>query len=179
MGNINTIPVLSQIKSLFVVIGGDEQGAREIQKEFARKGIIASQISSLVAAIKDDPKEAKKIQEEFAFEFPVADLIASEIFAIKGDKEKAEKYAKEGATLSIGKGIPIVGHGIAAGYAIAGDLKEAEKVALGATKTTVVAAASAAGLLCGPGAPACMAALGTGSSVAWDGAESGVRGKSV
>ena len=179
MGNINTIPVVSQIKSLVVVIGGDEQGAREVQEEFARKGIIASQISSLAAAIRDDPKEAKKIQEEFAFETPVADLIASSVYAIEGDQEKAEKYAEEGASLSIGKGIPIVGHGIAAGYAIAGDLEEAEKVALGTTRNTVVAAASVAGLLCGPGAPACMPALATGSSFAWDGAESGVRGESV
>ena len=53
--------------------------------------------------------------------------------------------------------VPIVGHAMAAGYAIAGDKEKAEQVALGATKSTVVLAAGAA---CGPGAPACAAAAG-------------------
>ena len=41
------------------------------------------------------------------------------------------------------KSFPVVGHVISAGYAIAGDLEEAEKIALGATKSTLIAAASA------------------------------------
>ena len=35
--------------------------------------------------------------------------------------------------------LPVIGHGMAAGYAIAGDLDKAENVAIGATKSTVVA----------------------------------------
>jgi len=45
MGQINSIPVVSQIKSLVQVISGDEVGARKTQEEFARKGIIVSQVS--------------------------------------------------------------------------------------------------------------------------------------
>jgi hypothetical protein len=44
MGNINSIPVVSQIKSLVQVISGDESGAKKTQEEFARKGIIVSQV---------------------------------------------------------------------------------------------------------------------------------------
>ncbi len=44
MGQINSIPVVSQIKSLVQVISGDEVGARKTQEEFARKGIIVSQV---------------------------------------------------------------------------------------------------------------------------------------
>ncbi len=45
MGSINSVPVISQIKSLIQVIGGDAEGARKTQNEFIRKGIIASQVS--------------------------------------------------------------------------------------------------------------------------------------
>ena len=45
MGQINSIPVVSQIKSLVQVIYGDEDGARKTQEEFARKGIIVSQVT--------------------------------------------------------------------------------------------------------------------------------------
>ena len=55
---------------------------------------------------------------------------------------------------------PIIGHGFSAGYAIAGDTEKAEEIAIKATKSTVVAAAGIAGAMCGPGAPACGAALG-------------------
>ena len=76
----------------------------------------------------------------------------------------------------LAEGMPIIGHGIAAGYSIAGDNEKAEEVALGksifyvsisviilslgATKSTVVALGSVAGLACGPAAPACGAVLG-------------------
>ena len=59
------------------------------------------------------------------------------------------------------EGAPVVGHLASAGYAIAGDIKKAEEVALGATKSTVVTLSAAAGLACGPAAPACGGALGT------------------
>ena len=44
MGNINSIPVVSQIKSLVQFASGDEAGAKKTQEEFARKGIIVSQV---------------------------------------------------------------------------------------------------------------------------------------
>ena len=55
---------------------------------------------------------------------------------------------------------PVVGHVVSAGHAIAGNTDKAREVALGATKSTVVAVAGVAGSVCGPGAPACGAALG-------------------
>ena len=52
MGNIDSIPVVSQAKSLVQVIGGDERGALKTQENFQRTGPIASQINSLVHHIK-------------------------------------------------------------------------------------------------------------------------------
>ena len=85
--------------------------------------------------------------------------------------------------MNILEGLPLVGHGMAAGYAIAGDLDKAENVALGATKSTVVAGSVAASLACGPGAPVCAGAIGSvaavGTNAAWDGVESVVRNETV
>ena len=52
MGNTDSIPVVSQVKSLVQVIGGDEKGALKTQENFQRTGPIASQINSLVHHIK-------------------------------------------------------------------------------------------------------------------------------
>ena len=47
MGSINSVPVVSQVKSLVQVIAGDEAGAKQTQEEFARTGILVSQFNSL------------------------------------------------------------------------------------------------------------------------------------
>ena len=44
MGSINSVPVVSQIKSLVQVISGDAEGAKRTQEDFARKGIVVSQV---------------------------------------------------------------------------------------------------------------------------------------
>lgn len=44
MGSINSIPVLSQLKSLVQAIGGDLEGARKTQEDFAEKGILVAQV---------------------------------------------------------------------------------------------------------------------------------------
>ena len=62
-------------------------------------------------------------------------------------------------------------------HAALGNTKKAEEVAMGATKSTVIAAATAVGTLCGPGAPACSSALAVGSTAAWDGVDSAVSGQ--
>ena len=51
MGSINSVPVVSQVKSLVQVVAGDETGAKETQEEFARTAIIVSQLNSLGHAI--------------------------------------------------------------------------------------------------------------------------------
>ena len=154
MGNADSIPIVSQVKSLVQAISGDNKGALQTQEQFIRTGVIASQINSAIAAIHGDPEEAKRIQEEFGQE-----------------------------SLTIMEGLPLVGHAMSAGYAVAGDLTKAEQVALTATKSTVVAGSTLVALTCGPGAPVCAAALGSaavvGTNVAWDGVESLVRNEMV
>ena len=154
MGNTDSIPLVSQVKSLVQVISGDEEGALETQKNFIRTGIIASQINSAVVAAQGDHEEARRIQEEFGEE-----------------------------SLTILEGLPLVGHAMSAGYAAGGDLEKAEQVALTATKSTVVAGSAAISLACGPGAPVCAAAIGSAAVVAtnaaWDGVESLVRNETV
>lgn len=148
MGNIDSVPVVSQVKSLVQVIGGDARGAKRTQEKFARTAPIVSQVNSLGHAIAGDAKGAKAIQVEFG----------------------NDAYA-------LSKSLPIVGHGIALGHAIAGDHKEAEKIALGATKSTLQAGAGLAGLACGPYAPACSGGLVVASGTIWDAGESGIQGK--
>ena len=64
--------------------------------------------------------------------------------SIKGDNEEGLKIQQEAGEvyLKILESTPVVGQGMAAGYAIAGDLVKAEGAALGATKCTSIAAAT-------------------------------------
>lgn len=148
MGNIDSIPVVSQAKSLVQVIFGDAKAAKETQENFARTGIVVSQFNSLGQTIAGYPDEARKIQEEFGKEL-----------------------------VSVGESFPVVGHAMSAGYAIAGDTKKAEQVALGATKSTVVTLGAIAGVACAAGAPACGAALATSTNALWDVSESVIAGE--
>lgn len=43
MGNIDSIPVVSQVKSLVQVVSGDDNGAKSTQENFLRTGPIVSQ----------------------------------------------------------------------------------------------------------------------------------------
>ena len=72
MGSINSVPVVSQVKSLVQVIAGDETGAKQTQEEFARTAIIVSQFNSLGHSI-----VVKKCQNIFNF-FP--DMLISSIY---------------------------------------------------------------------------------------------------
>jgi hypothetical protein len=45
MGNIDSVPVLAQAKSLVQVIGGDAEGAKKTQENFFLDGFITSQVS--------------------------------------------------------------------------------------------------------------------------------------
>lgn len=115
MGNTNSIPIISQVKSLVQVIRGDAAAAKRTQEEFARKGLLVSQLHSLGHSIAGNNHEARKIQEEF------------------GKSTKA-----------LLDDIPVVGHTISAVHAIAGDTEGAKRIALGATKSTIDVAAGAA-----------------------------------
>ena len=47
MGNVDSIPIISQVKSLGQVIAGDEAGARRTQEVFVRTALVVSQFNSL------------------------------------------------------------------------------------------------------------------------------------
>ena len=51
MGNTDSIPVVSQVKSLVQVIAGDEEAAKRTQENFIRTGIIASQVCFIILFI--------------------------------------------------------------------------------------------------------------------------------
>ena len=99
---------------------------------------------------------------------------------VQGDNEEARKIQLEFSSdmERFAESAPVVGHLVSAGHAIAGDLEKAEEVALASTKSTVVTLSAVAGLACGPGAPACGAALAAGSNTIWDVSESAIVGES-
>jgi hypothetical protein len=102
MGNINTVPVISQIKSAVEACSGDLEAALETQEEFSRKCIVVSQIRSAVEAGLGDCEAAFETQVLFASEidaFPVLSQIKSAVQAWCGDmeaaKETQEIFSKE------------------------------------------------------------------------------------
>lgn len=68
MGNINTVPVISQIKSAVEACGGDLEAASRTQEEFSRKCIVVSQIRSAVEAGLGNFEAALETQIVFASE---------------------------------------------------------------------------------------------------------------
>ncbi|XP_071961555.1 uncharacterized protein [Antedon mediterranea] len=66
MGSTDSIPIVSQIKSLIQVISGDKEGAKRTQEHFLHTFPVLSQITSAVQAIEGDSEGAKETQEEFA-----------------------------------------------------------------------------------------------------------------
>ena len=92
--NINTVPVISQIKSAVEACSGDLEAALETQEEFSRKCIFVSQIRSAVEAGLGDCEAALETQVLFASEidaFPVLSQIKSAVQACCGDMEAASK----------------------------------------------------------------------------------------
>lgn len=95
-GNLNSIPVISQCKSLVEVISGDEDAARQTQEQFIRTCPGFSQMLSLGEAMGGNNEEARLIQEEFAGNavdaatvIPGVGHIIGAVHAANGDMEKA------------------------------------------------------------------------------------------
>ena len=65
MGNTDSIPVVSQTKSLVQAIAGDEEGARRTQENFSRQCPIVSQARSLVEVSMGDEEAARETQRQF------------------------------------------------------------------------------------------------------------------
>ena len=100
MGNTDSIPVVSQVKSLVQVIGGDEEGALHTQQNFIRTAPVAAQINSLVQYAQGNETEALRIQEEhgqamlqLAENTPIVGHIVSMVYAARGDHKKAKIVA--------------------------------------------------------------------------------------
>ncbi|XP_071178047.1 uncharacterized protein [Mytilus edulis] len=101
MGNIDSIPVISQVKSLFQVMSGDVDGARHTAEKFAETGIIASQMTSLIHVMNGDEEAARETQKKFgksmeslADSVPVVGHIKGSIHHIVGQKEKGNSVFK-------------------------------------------------------------------------------------
>ena len=65
MGNVDSVPVISQLKSLGQVIVGDVDDARETQENFADNCPIVSQAKSLVQVCAGDAEGARQTQLKF------------------------------------------------------------------------------------------------------------------
>ena len=101
MGNTDSIPVISQTKSIFQVITGDIEGAGQTQKNFAGTGRIASQITSFIHVARGDYEAARKTQikfekgmESLADSIPVAGHIKGIIHYALGENEKGDAAMK-------------------------------------------------------------------------------------
>ncbi|KAF8374365.1 hypothetical protein PRIPAC_80794 [Pristionchus pacificus] len=131
MGNTNTLPVISQTKSLVQLATGDKEGARATQEKFFHEcPIIAQATSAVEYAIDRDAdraletnKRSVKVISNFTDGIPVVGHVKGGIHALAGDSEGA-KAAVKSANRSVG----VVGGGavgfLAGGFpgAIAGGI---------------------------------------------------------
>ena len=149
MGSINSIPIVSQVKSFIQVINGHDAGARKTQEDFLRTWLVVSQINSLVHLIKGNNEEALKIQQQAEDEY-----------------------------LKLVESSPVVCHTVAVGSAITGDLDKTEDVDIAATKRKVIAAAAVACRVVNVGRAAapCAGGAATELSFSCDGVKSAITG---
>ncbi|KAF6206765.1 hypothetical protein GE061_018001 [Apolygus lucorum] len=106
----DSMPIVSQLKSLVQVIGGDADGARRTQENFLNTAAVVSQIKSAIHAAQGE-KYAKNL-EELANSLPVVGHVKGGVHIALGDEEKGVTIIK-GATSSTGA---VIG-GIVAGPA--------------------------------------------------------------
>ncbi|XP_033107187.1 uncharacterized protein LOC117109062 [Anneissia japonica] len=136
MGSTDSIPIVSQVKSLVQVISGDAEGAKRTQENFLHTAPVLSQITSVIQAIEGDTDGAKKTQQEFV--------------------ESLGHFAD---------GIPVVGHikGVieyATGHKAAGDASMKA-----ASRTIGVLAGGAAGFFVGGPAGAFLGGVAAGAAM--------------
>lgn len=104
------IPGLSQAKSLFQVVCGDLEGARQTQENFLKQCPVVSQGTSLVqATILDDEEGALKTQKAFlktmsgvADGIPAVGHVKGVIHYACGDKEGGDQAMKS-SSRTVGK----------------------------------------------------------------------------
>jgi hypothetical protein len=122
MGNTDSVPVVSQAKSLVQYIGGDSAGALRTQQNFAYNNTfpVISQIASAGYAIGGDNERALDLQKKFADDMqkvvdsiPVAGHIKGGVHYALGQNEEGDE-AMKAASRSTGVVLGGVG-GFAAG----------------------------------------------------------------
>lgn len=92
-------PVVSQLKSLVLVIGGDADGARIVQMNFLKQAPVVSQIYSIGQVIAGDPDGARRTQEIFLDETvvplvdgtPIIGQVKASVHYAMGDKERGDE----------------------------------------------------------------------------------------
>lgn len=120
MGNINAVPVVSQVKSAVQAIGGDSEGARKTQEEFSKQCPVVSQARSAVEATYDT-EAARRTQLEFvdnlegvADATPIVGHVKGAVHYALGDTEKGDGCMKSASrtTAVVAAGVATGGSGL-------------------------------------------------------------------
>ncbi|GMR48783.1 hypothetical protein PMAYCL1PPCAC_18978 [Pristionchus mayeri] len=144
MGNTNTLPVISQTKSLVQLATGDKEGARATQEKFFHECPIVAQATSAVE------------------------------YAIDRDVERMKETNKRSVKVisNFTDGIPVVGHVKGGIHALAGDTDGAKQAVKSANRSVGVVGGGAVGFLAG-GFPGAIAG-GIAGGAAMDGLQTGI-----
>lgn len=120
MGNTDSLPVVSQVKSAVQAIAGDTEGARQTQLNFVKGCPIVSQAVALGAVIGGDTKYAKESQVYFGKNL-----------------------------MNMADSIPVVGHAKGAIHYACGDTEGGDNAMKAASRTVGVAAGGIGGFVVG------------------------------
>lgn len=135
MGNTNTIPVVSQVKSTIQLVTGDAKGAAETQEKFFHEAIGVSQITAVAYAISGNEKKAEETLERGL------------------------------TTLSnTADGIPVVGHAKGLVHYAMGDDEKGDRAMMASTRTAAVVGGGAGGFLLGGPVGAVAAGVASGNA---------------
>ena len=100
MGNVNAVPVVSQVKSAIQASCGDMEGALQTQEDFSKQCVVVSQVRSAVEAT-FDPEAACRTQLEFldnlenvADATPIVGHVKGAVHYSLGDTEKGDGCMK-------------------------------------------------------------------------------------
>jgi hypothetical protein len=154
MGGINSLPVISQIKSAVQAIGGDLKGAKATQEEFLFGNTcpVLSQVVSAGHAIAGNVDKAREVQEKFldrTSEIPIVSQLVSAGYAIVGDNNKARHHQEKflEAVSDVADHVPVVGHTKGIVHYIMGDNKKGDAVMKSASRAVGVITGGAVGML--------------------------------
>ncbi len=117
MGNVNSVPVISQAKSTVQAIAGDTEGAKETQKDFLDTCPVISQGKSLYHWLDNDEQAARETQVKFgkgmsdlADGIPVVGHIKGGVHYACGDVDGGDSAMK-----SASRTVGVIGGGIVGG----------------------------------------------------------------